>query len=254
MAINKAMYNGVQDIMNAFDRNAETPFFSVWAGRDMVFSFNENDMEKGRNHLLENLIACEQNEHTDILKIKFHPKQEKTFITDKTPSVATLFVRVCDVNANRSQLMPMPYNQGNDRIGALLEKQTEILSGLHNRLALLENDTNDDDDNFNDDDINDKTERVLGQINGILGNPAVNMILGLLMPKMGELLKPLQNTAVTSLAGIENKEIHEDQVNDIETALLRLNNHVENLGVTLTKLANYADKNPDQFNMLLKMI
>lgn len=252
MAINKAMYNGVQDIMNAFDRNAETPFFSVWAGRDMVFSFNENDMEKGRNHLLENLIACEQNEHTDILKIKFHPKQEKSFITDKTPSVATLFVRVCDVNANRSQLMPMQnFNNTNDRIGSLLEKQTELLSGLHNRLSLLENQNEDEDD---DEEIEDKTERVLGQINGILGNPAVNMILGLLMPKMNDLLKPVQNPTVTSLAGFENKEIQEDQVLDIETALNRLNNHVENLGLTLTKLADYADKNTDQFNMLLKML
>ena len=71
MAINKAMYNGVQSIMDAYDRNSETPYYSVWAGRDMVFSYNDDDIEKGRNHLLENLIACEQNEHTDILKIKF---------------------------------------------------------------------------------------------------------------------------------------------------------------------------------------
>ena len=106
MAINKAMYNGVQNIMDAYDRNASTPYYSVWAGRDMVFSYNDDDEEKGRNHLLENLIACEQNEHTDILKIKFHPKKEKSFITDKSPSISTLFVRVCDVNQNRGQLIP----------------------------------------------------------------------------------------------------------------------------------------------------
>lgn len=249
MAINKAMYNGVQDIMNAYDRNAEVPYYSVWAGRDMVFSYNDDDIEKGRNHLLENLIACEQNEHTDILKIKFHPKKEKTFITDKTPAIATLFVRVCDVNQNRGQIMQMPNNYQNPQLINLIEKQNELISGLHNRIALIE-------ETPEEEDIEEApSEAMIGRIENLLNHPLLNLALGLISTKLPELMKP-KNNIVTSLAGIDpmQKEIQNDQLQEIENALERLNNHVDNLGLTLTKLANYADKNTDQFNMLLKML
>jgi len=250
MAINRAMYNGVQDIMNAYDRNADTPFYSVWAGRDMIFSFNDDDQEKGRSHLMENLLACEQNEHTDILKIKFHPKKEKLFITDRTPAIATLFVRVCDVNPNRGQYMPMPQNfQQNNQIAELLQKQNEMISGLHNRLALIEGDEDEDQSEPESENV-----AMLGKIEDLLNNPMLNLIIGLLSPKISELMKP-QNT-ITSLAGI-NEVVGLNNDNDLEilqAALNRLSEHVENLPQTLTKLANYADKNKSQFEMLLKLL
>jgi hypothetical protein len=249
MPINKAMYNGVQDIMNAYDRNAEVPYYSVWAGRDMVFSYNDDDIEKGRNHLLENLIACEQNEHTDILKIKFHPKKEKTFISDKTPAIATLFVRVCDVNSNRGQIMQMPNNYQNPQIINLIEKQNELISGLHNRISLIEETPEEEEDQET------PSEQIIGRIENLLNHPLLNLALGLIGPKFVELMKPKTNM-VTSLAGVDPvvKEIQNNELEEIENSLQRLNNHVDNLGETLTKLANYADKNTDQFNILLKML
>lgn len=252
MAINKAMYNGVQDIMNAYDRNADTPFYSVWAGRDMIFSFNENDSEKGRNHLMENLLACEQNDHTDILRIKFHPKQEKLFITDKTPAIATLFVRVCEVNPNKGQYYPMPQNfPQNNQIAELLQKQNEIISGLHNRLELIEAGDEDEDPA----EPQTETEAILGKIDGILNNPILNILIGFLNPKIADLLKQPNNNPVTALAGI-NKGVGstEEQTEILQMALIRLNEHVKNLPLIMTKLADYADKNNAQFNMLIKML
>lgn len=246
MAINKAMYNGVQQIMDAYDRNSETPFYSVWAGRDMIFSFNEDDAEKGRNHLLENLVACEQNEHTDILKIKFHPKKEKYFITDKTPAIATLFVRVCEVNPNRGQYQMMPQNyQQNPQIIELLSKQNEMLSGFHNRLALIEGTDEEDLENETE------TEAIIGKIEGILNHPIVNLLVGVLTPKLSSLIQQPKNT-VTSLAGV-NEDIG-SQTDKLENALIRLSNHVEDLPTTMTKLADYADRNKAQFDILLKML
>jgi len=245
MAINKAMYNGVQSIIDAYDRNAQTPYFSVWAGRDMVFSYNEDDIEKGRNHLLENLVACEQNEHTDILKIKFHPKKEKYFITDKTPAIATLFVRVCDVNQNRGQIMPMPNNYQNPQLYSLLEKQNELISGIHNRLSLIE-ETPEEEENETE------TEAVIGRIETLLNHPVLNLVLGLVAPKISELMKPQQNM-VTALAGVQTLQ-NETQEELLNKALDLLNNKVENLPLTLYRLAEYAEKNPTQFNMLLSML
>ena len=246
MAINKAMYNGVQSIMDAYDRNSETPYYSVWAGRDMVFSYNDDDIEKGRNHLLENLIACEQNEHTDILKIKFHPKKEKTFITDRTPAIATLFVRVCDVNQNRGQIMPMQqnYNQ-NPQLIQMLEKQNELISGINNRLALIEEEPEPEDNES-------ETEAVIGRIETLLNHPVLNLVLGLVAPKISEFMKP-QNNMVTALAGVENIENKSDE-NLLIEALDLLSKKVENLPLTLHKLAMYAEKNNSQFNMLVSML
>lgn len=246
MAINKAMYNGVQQIMDAYDRNAETPFYSVWAGRDMIFSFNEDDSEKGRNHLLENLVACEQNEHTDILKIKFHPKKEKYFITDKTPAIATLFVRVCEVNPNRGQyqIMPQSYQQ-NPQIIELLTKQNEMLSGFHNRLALIEGTEEEDYESETE------TEAIIGKIEGILNHPVINLLIGVLTPKISNLMQPAKQK-VTSLAGV-NEDIG-SETDKLEKALIRLSNHIEDLPTTMTKLADYADKNKPQFDILLKML
>jgi hypothetical protein len=246
MAINKAMYNGVQSIMDAYDRNSETPYYSVWAGRDMVFSYNDDDIEKGRNHLLENLIACEQNEHTDILKIKFHPKKEKTFITDRTPAIATLFVRVCDVNQNRGQIMPMQqnYNQ-NPQLIQMLEKQNELISGINNRLALIEEEPEPEENET-------ETEAVIGRIETLLNHPVLNLVLGLVAPKISEFMKP-QNNMVTALAGVENTENKSDE-NLLIEALDLLSKKVENLPLTLHKLALYAEKNNSQFNMLVSML
>jgi hypothetical protein len=262
MAINKAMYNGVNAIMDAYDRNAQTPYYSVWAGKDMIFSYNEDDQEAGRVHLLENLIACEQNEHSDILKIKFHPKKEKSFITDKSPAISTLFVRVCDPNYMKSQVQP--YNpQPNYGLQSLLERQTEILSGLSNRMSALEEAQIQEEEEYED-----SEDDTLGKVGVILNHPAIQTILGILLPQVMPILKPQPQPRV---AGVEQEEVLEgeevgdafeveavDQPEDylmaIDIALQRLEKHTSNLAGDLTALADMADSNPAQFKMLLGML
>lgn len=94
MAINKAMVTGTTGIMDWFNRNATSPYYSVWSGRQLLFSWNENDLEKGTNKLENDLFAIEENGVGDLLTIKLHPKQEKGgYITDKTPIYASLNFR-----------------------------------------------------------------------------------------------------------------------------------------------------------------
>lgn len=264
MAINKAMYLGVDAIMQAFDRNAQTPFYSVWAGKDMIFSWNDEDMEQGRVYLMENLIASEQNEHSDILKIKFHPKKEKLYITDKTPSIATLFVRVCDPNYMKGNMQP--YQPApNYGMQSLLEKQTEILHGLSSRLQALE------DVQMDEEEEDDDQDDTLGKIGTILNHPAVQTLIAAIMPAMIPAIKP---QPAQQVAGIENDDMvaadpsefeneiglidlqddQGDQYNDIEQSLTRLAQHTTDLAGDLRALADMADNNPSQFKMLLGML
>lgn len=263
MAINKAMYNGVNAIMDAYDRNAQTPYYSVWAGKDMIFSYNEDDQEAGRVHLLENLIACEQNEHSDILKIKFHPKKEKSFITDKSPAISTLFVRVCDPNYMKGQVQP--YNpQPNYGLQSLLERQTEILSGLSNRMSALE------EAQLQEEEEEDETEDdTLGKVGAILNHPAIQTILGILIPQVMPIIKAQPQPTVAGVEQeeevqegeevgdafeIEAEDPSQDYLMAIDIALQRLEKHTSNLAGDLTALADMADNNPAQFKMLLGML
>jgi hypothetical protein len=274
MAINKAMYNGVNSIMDAHDRNASTPYYSVWAGKDMIFSYNEDDAEAGRLHLLENLMACEQNEHSDILKIKYHPKKEKLFITDKTPSIATLFVRVCEPSYLRGQIQPYQQAPQPYQNNMLFERQMELLNSISSRLtaleeARLEQEEDDDDDNG------------LGKIGLILDHPVVQGLISAVIPAMINSVTK-QNTEKPVLNGVPDEEISEtmersfdtdieDNFNDadlldlqeerinnvsnsIKDSLERLSKHTDNLPDDLKALANMADNNPAQFKIILKML
>lgn len=274
MAGNKAMYTGVQQIMDAFDRNAQTPFYSVWSGKDMLFSWNEEDEQKGREFLLENLIASEQNGHSDILKIKFHPKKERTFITDKTPAIATLFVRVCETEWYKNQQSLQPaYSQPahSPVMERLMAQQTEILSGLSNRLSALEEvqmQEEEDDDDQEDD--------TLGKIGTILNHPAVMALISAIAPNVINAMKP---QAQPMVAGTPQEEVIDEMeeyapeeigvvdftqeeelmanqhtINQINQALERLAKHTDSLGADLTALADMADHNPAQFKMLLGML
>jgi hypothetical protein len=268
MAINKAMYTGVTQIMDAFDRNAQTPYYSVWAGKDMIFSWNDDDMEQGRVYLMENLVASEQNEHSDILKIKFHPKKEKTFITDKTPSIATLFVRVCDPNYMRGQVMQQPGGM-NYGMQTLLERQMEIMNGINSRLTALEEVQEEEEEE------EDETEALLGRIGNILNHPTVSAIVATILPQILPSMKA-QPQPQPTIAGVDDQldvieenelvngsdfeqeaqyvDLQSDSIEKINIALGRLMAHTNDLGADLTALADMADNNPAQFKMLLGML
>jgi len=269
MAINKAMYTGVNQIMDAFDRNSQTPYYSVWAGKDMIFSYNEDDSEQGRVYLMENLIASEQNEHSDILKVKFHPKKEKTFITDKTPSIATLFVRVCDPNYFKNQVQPYQA-QPNYGMQNLMERQLEMLNGINSRLTALEDVQEDIEEE------EDTQDDMLGKIGTIINHPAVQSLIAAFLPSV---IKNMTTQPQQAVAGIEpeleqldemeayeqeaeaeidytedEQNYHTHSIQQINIALERISKHTDSLAADLTALADMADNNPAQFNLLLGML
>jgi len=137
MALEKAMVTGTRGIMDWFDRNATSPYYSVWVNRkQLLFSWNDDDMEAGRSKLEDDLAAIEQNNNNDLIIIKLHPKKDKAgYITDKTPIYGSLVCRASELerpNYGMQQMGAMGYNSKMENVlERVLETQNAILTKLN---------------------------------------------------------------------------------------------------------------------------
>lgn len=238
MAVNDAMYQGLNNVLAAFQRQQQTPFFSVWKGKDLLFSYNVDDTEGSYNFLAENLTAAEENGNRDILKIKFHPEKEKKFITDSTPVTGTLFVRVCpwDPQEYRNNL-PMIMGPVNNEI---LNK----LTAMESRLNAMDEEQEEEEAEIGATGM----EGAIGKVESLLNNPIIQKIAA--SPMFNNLLSGLfGSNPVTqgSIAGIPNDE-------KINQAIEILKQHDDNIADDLYKLAMIAKNNPAMFNMLINSL
>jgi hypothetical protein len=105
MAVNKAMATGTVKVMDWFDRNATSPYYSVYeiispTKKDLLFSSNDDSLDNARNILEENIAAFEQNGVNTLYALVLHPKKDKSgYITINTPSHAMLKFRPSEEQA-----------------------------------------------------------------------------------------------------------------------------------------------------------
>ena len=78
-AVQKAQTTGTNGVMDWFDRNATSPYYSVCeiisgTKRDLLFSCNEDSIDNARRILEENIAAFEQNGVNTLYALILHPK------------------------------------------------------------------------------------------------------------------------------------------------------------------------------------
>lgn len=230
MAVNKAMVTGTRGVMDWFDRNSASPYYSVWCNRQLLFSWNSDDLEEGRNKLENDLIAIENNGVGDLLTIKLHPKKEKGgFITDKTPIYASLNFRPAELERayySPSHIAGTGSNQLADAIARLTETQNLILSKLS-------------EEEFEEEE---KEESALGKL---INNPAVQgLAIGYISKILG--LNNMDTTNLqTGIAGIN--ELNEDEVLQIVSSLM-------DKGVTIDHLRKLDQMPQSKLSSLLLML
>lgn len=229
MAVNKAMVTGTRGVMEWFDRNSTTPYYSVWCNRQLLFSWNSDDLEDGRNKLENDLIAFEQNGVGDLFTIKLHPKKEKGFITDKTPIYASLNFRPAELERayySPNAIAGTGSNQLADAIARLTETQNLILSKLS-------------EEEFEEEE---KEESALGKL---INNPAVQgLAIGYISKILG--LNNMDTTNLqTGIAGIN--ELNEDEVIQIVSSLM-------DKGVTIEHLRKLDEMPKAKLSSLLLML
>ena len=229
MAVNKAMVTGTRGVMEWFDRNSTTPYYSVWCNSQLLFSWNSDDLEDGRNKLENDLIAFEQNGVGDLFTIKLHPKKEKGFITDKTPIYASLNFRPAELERayySPNAIAGTGSNQLADAIARLTETQNLILSKLS-------------EEEFEEEE---KEESALGKL---INNPAVQgLAIGYISKILG--LNNMDATNLqTGIAGIN--ELNEDEVIQIVSSLM-------DKGVTIEHLRKLDQMPQAKLSSLLLML
>jgi hypothetical protein len=138
MAVNNAMVTGTRGIMEWFDDNSTTPYYSVWSGpKQMNFSWNDDDQDAGRQILEKNISAFEQNGVGTLLTLKLHPKKDKAgHITNVTPHYASIQFRPAELERaiyNPHHIAGVRENDNTQLLKAMIENQNLILSKLSER-------------------------------------------------------------------------------------------------------------------------
>lgn len=231
MALEKAMVTGTRGIMDWFDRNATSPYYSVWVNRkQLLFSWNEDDMEAGRSKLEDDLAAIEQNNNNDLIIIKLHPKKDKAgYITDKTPIYGSLVCRASELERPNygMQMAGMGYNS---KMESVLERVLETQNAILTKL------------NAEDLEEEEEEEKDKGILGNILSNPQMQTLL------MAGVTKLLgignADPVATGLAGIEE---------DTNEAIIILNSLMSK-GVSIEHLRKLDQMGTVQLKTLLNML
>jgi hypothetical protein len=225
MAINKAWCTGTSALLDWYDSNIQSPYYSVWRGRNLSFSWNNDDMEAGRQKLENDINFAEQNNVTEVLTIKLHPKKDKGYITNSTPVYASLDFRPCALESAVYGL-PMSSQPNNYAMSQIMDK----LNALESRIS------------GNEMDFEEEDNKQESPINALLSNPDVHQALvSGLIGLIGGMISHTSPVAVSGIAGINDEAI------DILNQLM-------NKGVTLEHLKKLSQMSDSKLKSLLIML
>jgi hypothetical protein len=236
MAVNKAQATGTRRIMEWFDRNATTPYFSVWSNttpskKELNFGWYEEDLEAGRNKLENDLDALEQNGVNELYTILLHQKKNKDgYITLDTPYYASLKFRAAELE--QPMIMPMQHIAGmgsNHRLESVLEKMMETQNMILTKLSADEFAEEEEDDDEND------------MIGGLMKNPEIQAMI---MGGIGKIFN-LAGEKPVAVAGVT--ELNEDEVFTIVNSLM-------DKGVTIEHLRKLNEMSSVKLSSLLLML
>jgi hypothetical protein len=250
----KAMGIGSEAVVNWFTNNAdhEAPFFSVWSGRNILFSNINTDFEKAVDLIVENIEAAAQNGYDDLMTLKLNCLPQKNhegnnksprYINDKTPVYASFQFRPVGVHPS-SFVVPYDRSGMANNENVILQK----LNGIEERLNSIENGEDDD----QDENVEDEKTTIAGIANNLLSSPEMQrVIIGFIGNLAQKFLAPKpQNLAINGIPNIE-KMSEEEKVLNAVIILQRIRPQIVE---DLVTLANIAETDPNKANWILSML
>ena len=235
---------GTDAVMNWYDLNAPTHFWSVTNSKGQVLFLNvENDENVSREKLEANLRAAESQNIEATYTLNIYPKVPKCgYYTKKDEEMIVCIFRPTAFNPISYQSMNQMGYPGQPNM------MTEI-NALRSELAALKMKQEKDDQ---DDDDDDEPEENF--LSGLMKSPQIQTMI---LSQLSSLFAPGQK--VTHVAGIEKTETmaNETEIENEEriyNAVERLKAVDDQLASDLELLCEMAETDKFQFNFLLKML
>ena len=239
---NRAFLTGTDMVLQWYDENAKTNFWSVNDSKgDILFYYSGNDENEARQHLENNLRMAEQQGVEATLTLRIHPKLPKSGYFEKKDSgmVITHF-RPTSFNAISYQPMNQMGYAGQPNL------MNEINS-LRSEIAALKMQQEMEEDEEEEEEP--EEENFLA---GFMKSPQVQTMI---LSQLSSLFAPQQK--VTHVAGIEKPETMTNEIDNEERiyeAVERLKLVDDQLASDLELLCEMAETDKMQFNFLLKML
>jgi hypothetical protein len=247
MAVNKAWLVGPDAVCSWYEEMAEdnSPYYSVWEGKYLRFSYGRDDVAAGSEILRRNMESGKNAGSSDAMILKLHdvPLPKGTGITDKTPYSGSVVFRCCGIEDDATAV----YNLSG--LGAI-ERRLKALEGVGEDKEMKEG-------------------GVMGMLNGILMNPqvgpvvaqaAIGAVFGIINKFLpGVLPSPGgQPGPAPTMAGIPNPPIPATPVNSQEKnfdwAMDTLEAACPDIEQDLIKFAELSQKNPELFKMVIQQL
>lgn len=237
MAVQKAMATGTARVMDWFDRNATSPYYSVYeiispTKKDLLFSSNDDSLDNARNILEENIAAFEQNGVNTLYALVLHPKKDKSgYITVNTPAHAMLKFKPSEDIQIIGSVAPERQSGNSYAMDKLLDKLSAIESRLNAQDAMGE--------------IEEEEPTPPSIWEQLLANPEkLESLVNLAVGVAGTLGTAFRGQPLVGVAGIP----------DDNTEVLNIVNSLMNKGVTVDHLKKLDEMNAMKLKSLLLML
>lgn len=237
---NTAGIVGTSEVMDWYDLNASTHFWSVTNSKGQIVFFNvENDENISREKLEANLRAAENKGIEATFTLNIYPKVPKCgYYTKKDEPMVVCIFRPTAFNPISYQPMNQMGYTGQPNL------MTEI-NALRSEIAALKMQQEIDDQEEDD-------EPEENFLSGMLNSPQIQTMI---LSQLSSLFAPTQK--VTHVAGIEKPETMTNEIDNEERiyeAVERLKLVDDQLASDLELLCEMAETDKFQFNFLLKML
>jgi hypothetical protein len=215
-------YIGINETLEAFNKKARTPFFSLWDKTQCITQYNGDDIGESESELREEIETSIKRNYDHPLTLRLHPTKEKNYTLKSETNAVIVFL--C-----QDKPAFVGNTGGNDYNNYVLLNQINALKSEIEALKVQK--LAEDDEDEEDDD--DGASTLISGVNQLLDHPVV----------MGLINKWVNGTQpVTHLAGVDNKSIEE------------CINILFSKGVTVEHLQKLADMDKAKIKMLLTML
>ena len=218
-----ANYIGLDEVLEAFQKKAKTPIYSLWRGTNKADEYDGGDIDEAIEQITDTISRQAKRGLTDTFYLILHKHKAKTYSrTDKENILATIDYKAFELPGVEMMPNQTQYNS---------YSQWQEINALKSEIAALKTAKIDDED---DEDDEDNEDQILGTFNKIAEHP---LVVGLINKWLTG-SQPIQ-----ALAGVETDQSLQETINILFSK-----------GVELQHLQKLAAMDESKIKMLLQML